>query len=95
VAPVGEGPRQLPPAALAKVVSLLGGRGPFLSVHLYDPRHGRPDVVDEAFWHRELGDAVDARRVDHRAYLHRFRVTGAPYEMEAAVWRLRRREGGA
>jgi hypothetical protein len=88
VAPVGTTPGQVPPAALSAVARLLGPDA--LSVHLHDPRHGTPDVVDEAFWQRELGPETTAQRIERRGYLHRFRVTGAPYEMEAAVWRLRR-----
>jgi hypothetical protein len=88
VAPVGTTPRQVPPAALAAVARLLGPDA--LSIHLHDPRHGVPDVVDEEFWARELGRGGTAQRIEHRGYLHRFLVTGAPYEMEAAVWRLRR-----
>jgi hypothetical protein len=88
VTPVGSAPRQVPPQALAAVARVLTPDA--LSVHLHDPRHGRPDAIDEAFWRRELGADTSAQRLEHRRYLHRFRVTGAPYEMEAAVWRLRR-----
>jgi hypothetical protein len=88
VAPVGTLPFQVPPEALAAVARLLGPDA--LSVHLHDPRHGLPDAIDAAFWQRELGAGVEGTRVAHRRYLHRFRVTGDPYEMEAAVWRLRR-----
>ena len=87
VAPVGAAPGQVPPQALASVLRLTGPDT--LSVHLHDPRHGLPDAVDEAFWRRELGE-LEASLIERRRYLHRFRVTGAPYEMEAAVWRLRR-----
>jgi hypothetical protein len=92
VSPVGSGPRQVPPEALGAIARLLAPDA--LTVHLYDPRHGRPDAIDEAFWRRELGADTTAQRLEHRRYLHRFRVTGAPYEMEAAVWRLRRPRGG-
>jgi hypothetical protein len=88
VAPVGAAPRHVPPPALGAVARLLGQEA--LSVHLHDPRHGRPDAVDEAFWHAEIPGLDTAERVAQRRYLHRFRVTGAPYEMDAAVWRLRR-----
>jgi hypothetical protein len=90
VAPVGGAADQVPPRVLAAVARLLEPDA--LSVHLHDPRHGLPDAIDEAFWRRELGD-VEATRLQHRSYLHRFRVTGVPYEMEAAVWRLRRARG--
>jgi hypothetical protein len=88
VAPVGDRPGQVPPAALAAAARLLAGDA--IVVHLHDPRHDDPDPVTEAFWRRELPGAVEVTRLDHRRYLHRFTVSGGPYEMESAVWSIRR-----
>ncbi len=85
VAPVAARPDCVPPAAIAAAAALLGDDA--LLVALHDPRHGEADALTEAFW---SAHAVTATRLDHRRYLHRFLVTGAPYELEASVWRLRR-----
>jgi hypothetical protein len=78
----------VPPAALAAVAALLADDA--IVVALHDPRHGEPDPITEAFWRERLGSQTEATRLHHERYLHRFRVTGAPYELEASVWRLRR-----
>jgi hypothetical protein len=88
VAPVGEGAGQVPPVAFTAAAALLGDDA--LVVHLHDPDAGVPDVVDERFWRTQLGSATRATRLAHRRYLHRFLVDGNPYELEAAVWRVRR-----
>jgi hypothetical protein len=88
VAPVGTG--GVPPAAIAATAALLGDDA--LLVAMYDPRHGVADPLTEAFW---SAHGVDGERRHHERYLHRFLITGAPYEMEANVWRLRRRASGA
>jgi hypothetical protein len=88
VSPVGEGGGRIPPAALAAAAALLTDDA--LVVHLHDPAAGVPDVVDEAFWAARLGSASRATRLAHGRYLHRFRVDGNPYELDAVVWRVRR-----
>jgi acyl dehydratase len=88
VSPVGNGGGQVPPAALTAAAALLTDDA--LVVHLHDPRGGAVDVIDEAFWPARLGPATSAMCVAHRRYLHRFLVNGNPYELEAAVWRVRR-----
>ena len=88
VNPVGEGGGRVPPAALHAVAALLADDA--LVVHLHDPRGGGPDAVDEPFWRARLGSGIRATRLAHRRYLHRFLVDGNPYELEAAVWRIRR-----
>jgi hypothetical protein len=88
VSPVGEGGGRVPPAALAATAALLTDDA--LVVHLHDPRDGRPDIVDEPFWRAALGPATRTTRLAHRHYLHRFLVDGNPYELDAAVWRIRR-----
>ena len=88
VAPVGERAGQVPGAAFAAAVAVL--RDDAVTVHLHDPRWGVPDIVDEGFWAARLGPGASATRLAHRRYLHRYTVVGAPYEMEAAVWRVTR-----
>ena len=89
VAPVGDGEGLVPGAAFAAAVALLGGDA--ITVHMHDPRGDAPDIVDEAFWPAALGAGVTGARLAHRRYLHRYTVSGEPYEMEAAVWRVTRR----
>jgi hypothetical protein len=89
VAPVGDRPGQVPPAALAAAAGLLRPQDA-LVIYLHDPRHGDGDPITESFWLAELGDGAEASVLRRERYLHRFTVTGAPYEMEAALWRLRR-----
>ena len=88
VTPVGEGGGRVPPAAFAAAAGLLTDDA--LVVHLHDPRDGAPDVVDESYWRERLGSQTSATRLAHRHYLHRFLVDGNPYELDAAVWRIRR-----
>ena len=88
VSPVGTRPGQVPPAALAAAAAILTDDA--LVIHLHDPRHGDPDPVTEPFWRQALGEDTRAEQLRHERYLHRFTVVGDPYEMEAAVWRLRR-----
>ncbi len=86
VAPVGDRRGQVPGAAFAAAASLLDHDA--VTVHMHDLADPAPDVVDEGFWATWLGPDADATRLAHRRYLHRLTVTGAPYEMEAAVWRI-------
>jgi hypothetical protein len=88
VSPVSEVRGAVPPAALAAPAALLAADA--LVVCLHDPRHGLPDPVDEPFWRAALGEPTTATRLHHERYLHRFLITGAPYELEASVWRLQR-----
>ena len=83
VAPVGAG--GVPPQAIAAVSALLGDDA--LLVAMYDPRAAAPDPLTDAFW---SAHGIAGERLHHERYLHRFLVTGAPYELEANVWRLRR-----
>ena len=88
VAPVGGGDGEVPPQALAAAAAALDDDA--LAVVLHDPRRP-PGVLTDAFWVTALGPGVQPTRLAHRRYLHRFLVTGSPYELEASVWRLRRR----
>jgi hypothetical protein len=85
VAPVGTAPGTVPPQAIATACRMLTGQP--LVITLHDARHGEPDPIDESFFAAEVG--AEATRLDHERYLHRFLVTGAPYELEASVWKLR------
>lgn len=85
VAPVGRHPGGVPPEAITAVAALLSGEP--LVATLHDPRHGQPDPLNERFFAEQIG--AEATLLDHERYLHRFRVTGAPYELEASVWKLR------
>jgi hypothetical protein len=85
VAPVGTVPSTVPPQVIAAGCRALEGEP--LVVTLYDPRFGEPDPLDERFFETELG--AEATLLDHERYLHRFLVTGAPFELEASVWKLR------
>jgi hypothetical protein len=88
VSPVAVRPGAVPPDALAAAAGVLAVDA--LVVALHDPRHGEADVLTDEFWAAALGPGLDAERLAYRRYLHRFLVTGAPYELEASVWRLRR-----
>jgi hypothetical protein len=85
VAPVGTVPGTVPPQVIATVCRVLSGEP--LVVTLYDPRFGEPDPLDQQFFMAEVG--AEATLLDHERYLHRFLVTGAPFELEASVWKLR------
>jgi SAM-dependent methyltransferase len=79
VAVVGTRPEHLPPRALAAAAQGLRPGG--LVIYMHDPRHGDPDPIDHDFW--------DAELLRRERYLHRFTVTGRPYEMDAVLWRMR------
>jgi hypothetical protein len=85
VAPVGAARGMVPPEAIAAGCRLLCGEP--LLVSLHDPRHGEPDPLGARFFAERVG--AEATLLDHERYLHRFLVTGAPYELEASVWKLR------
>ncbi len=85
VAPVGTFPGTVPPQVIANACRVLIGEP--LVVTLYDPRFGEPDPLDEQFFETEVG--AEATLLDHERYLHRFLVTGSPFELEASVWKLR------
>jgi hypothetical protein len=84
VAPVGTRPGTVPPEVIGSACTLLTGEP--LVAALHDPRHGDPDSLSERFF-AQIG--AEATLLDHERYLHRFLVTGAPYELEASVWKLR------
>jgi hypothetical protein len=88
VAPVGDGPQQLPTQALVAAAALLEGDA--LVAYMHDPTLGVPDAVTEELWSDGLGAGVRARQLQRRRYLHRHTVNGEPYEMEGVAWRLTR-----
>ncbi len=81
VAPVGE--HAVPPAALAAAAALLEPDA--LIAYLHDVDIISADPVSAALW-----GAATAEELARRRYVHRRTVTGAPYHMEAVVWRVRR-----
>jgi hypothetical protein len=83
VAPVGE--HSVPPPALAAAAALLEPDA--LVAYLHDVDLVDTDPVTADLW----GDGVDATELARRRYVHRRTVSGAPYHMEAVVWRVRRR----
>jgi hypothetical protein len=88
VAPVGTAHDQLPPLALTAVVKLLAADA--LVAYMHDPTLGLPDQVTEELWAQELGAETQADLLSRESYLHRYTVTGRPYEMVGVVWRVRR-----
>jgi hypothetical protein len=89
VAPVGDGPSQVPPKALAAAARQLAPDA--LVAYMHDPGVGPPDAVTAELWASELSDRVQAETLARHRYLHRHTVKGEPYEMDAVMWRLRRR----
>jgi hypothetical protein len=83
VAPVGE--HQVPVAALTAVAALLAPDA--LVAYLHEAPLGLPDDVTAA----AFGADALATELVRRRYVHRYTVNGAPFEMDAVVWRLRRR----
>jgi hypothetical protein len=92
VAPVGDGPSQLPSRALAAAVGLLSADA--LVAYMYDPAAGAPDAVTVGMWAQTLGDGVQAGELERRRYVHRRTVNGEPYEMDGVVWRVVRGASG-
>jgi hypothetical protein len=86
VVPVGDGPSQLPPRALAAAVGLLSADA--LVAYMYDPAQGVPDAVTTGMWAQTLGAGVQAGELERRRYVHRRTVNGEPYEMDGVVWRV-------
>ncbi|MGA9857367.1 MAG: hypothetical protein WBQ18_05850 [Solirubrobacteraceae bacterium] len=86
VAPVGDHPSQLPPAALTAAAQLLAPDA--LVVYMHDPALGVPDPVTEQLWSRSGTSHAD--QLARVRYVHRHTVNGEPYAMEGVVWRLRR-----
>ncbi len=84
VAPVGD--HAVPPQALAAVAPLLEPDA--LVAYMHDVEIVDADPVTVELWRSAVG--VDAEELARRRYVHRRTVSGAPYEMEAVVWRLRR-----
>jgi hypothetical protein len=89
VAPVGDGPEQLPPRALLAAAALL--QRDALVAYMHDFTLGGPDAVTAELWVDGLGEGLKARELERRRYLHRYTVNGEPYEMDGVVWRLTRR----
>lgn len=86
VAPVGSYRSALPPAALAAAASLLSDDA--LIAYMHDPAQGEHDPMTAQL----LGEARGARAelLGRCRYVHRRTVNGAPFEMDAVVWRLTR-----
>jgi hypothetical protein len=84
VAPVGDHPSQLPPAALAAAAETLADDA--LVIYMHDPGFGVADPVTAALW----GERTHAQELVRTRYLHRYTINGAPFEMVGVVWRLRR-----
>ena len=94
VAPVGEHGSELPPDVLVAAASLLTPDA--LVVYMHDPNRDPPspstglDAVTPELWAAGLGPATHAEELARERYVHRYTVNGAPFEMDAVVWRLRR-----
>ncbi|HZE05745.1 MAG TPA: hypothetical protein VE127_11000 [Solirubrobacteraceae bacterium] len=82
VAPVGA--HAVPPPALAAAAALLAPEA--LVAYLHDVDIVDIDPVTAEVW-RSIG--ANGEEVARRRYVHRRTVSGAPYHMEAVVWRLR------
>ena len=83
VAPVGD--HAVPPGALLAAAGLLAGDA--LVAHLHDVELLDADPVTAQLF---SGAGLAAQELVRRRYVHRQTVNGAPYEMEAVIWRLRR-----
>ena len=86
VAPVGTTHEQLPPEALTAAAQLLAPDA--LIAYIHDPQVEREDPITVELWAHANSDA---ELLERTRYLHRFTVTGQPYEMDGMVWRIRRR----
>jgi hypothetical protein len=86
VAVVGDGPKHLPPAALAVAARALTPDALIANIHT--PGEAAP--VTPEFWVDQLGAGTQAEELERRLYLHRRTVTGGRYELEGVVWRVRR-----
>jgi hypothetical protein len=89
VAPVGDDPSMLPPAALRAAGALL--QPDALVAYMHDPAPGVPDAMTVEPW----GEGVPAQELARRRYVHRYTVNGTPFEMDGVIWRLRRGAGGS
>ena len=90
VAPVGDHPSQLPPAALAAAAALLTPDA--LVAYMHDPMLGAVDPITGEFWRAALDPGLDATELARVRYRHRSTVNGEPFEMVGVVWRLRRED---
>ena len=88
VAPVGTASQQLPPLAVTAVARLLAPDA--LIAYMHDPRLGVSDELEPALIRGQLGDGIGIEQLDRRRYLHRYTVSGRPYEMDGVVLRVRR-----
>jgi hypothetical protein len=86
VAPVGDGPSQVPPDAFLAAVRTLADDA--LVAYMHDPNHGVADVVTAELWGERLG--AEATELARERYLHRRTVNGDGFDMVGVVWRVRR-----
>ena len=86
VAPVGEAEGELPPDALLAAARLLAPDA--LVVYMHDPQRDATDRLTPEAW--AAGAGAEAQELQRRRYLHRRTVNGAPFELYAVLWRLRR-----
>jgi hypothetical protein len=85
VAPVGDGPSQVPPDALLAAVRTLADDA--LVAYMHDPNHGVADVVTAELWRERLG--AEGTELARERYLHRRTVNGDAFDMVGVVWRVR------
>jgi hypothetical protein len=88
VAPVGEADGELPPDALLAAARLLAPDA--LVIYMHDPQRDTTDLMTPEAWAAGLGAGGEAQELERRRYLHRRTVNGAPFELYAVLWRLRR-----
>ena len=87
VAPVGAGPKHIPPAALITAMSLLA---PDVVIAYMRDATDEPDLVTERMWLTEVEGVTRAQQFARRRYRHRYTVNGKPMLMEGVVWRVSR-----
>jgi hypothetical protein len=85
VAPVGTTYGQLPPEALTHAAWLLTKDA--LVIYMHDPQVEPEDPIIQQAWGTKN---ISAQLLERTRYVHRYTVTGRPYEMDAVVWRLNR-----
>jgi hypothetical protein len=87
VAPVGAGPRHIPPAALVTATRLLA---PDAVIAYMREATDEPDLVTERMWLAELEGVTRAEELARRRYRHRYTVNRRALMMEGVVWRVSR-----
>ncbi len=55
---------------------------------MHDPKRDSADPLTPEAWAAGVG--AEAEELERRRYLHRRTVNGAPFELYAVLWRLRR-----